>query len=269
MNQTSIDTLSHFLNMPLDSGDGVYQMFAGLPGAVVGQGADPLQRFVYIPGSRRDRVVLVAHIDTIWDKSYKKPFSESRGVILENGIFKSNHPGCGIGADDRAGCAMLWTLRDCGHSLLITDGEEQGKHGARYLKRHHPKLFRELNCHRYMIEFDWKGTDGCLYNQVDNTKRFKKYITRQLGFTDSQAKGGTDLGVLCKNICGVNLGVGYRGHHTNSEQLVLADWENTFHKVSAFLEGKQPRFRTLFFPRYIRFSKIAVNKVLRILHIKK
>ena len=32
----------------------------------------------------------------------------------------------GIGADDRAGCAILWLLKDSGHSLLVTNGEEIG-----------------------------------------------------------------------------------------------------------------------------------------------
>lgn len=264
-----IDTLLNFLNTPLDSGDEIFDRFAALPGAVAGKGAEPLQRYVYIPGARKDRVVLVAHIDTVWDRSYNNPFSEPRGVIFEDGIFKSNCPQCGIGADDRAGCAMLWQLKSCGHSILIVDGEERGKHGANNLRKSNHKLFRELNRHRYMIEFDWKGTNCCLYNQVDNTKRFKKYITEKLGFIDSKAKGGTDLGVLCLQACGVNLGVGYSGWHTNNEQLVLSDWENTLDKVRAFLEKPQPKFRARALPRYIRFVKRCVKKVLKAIRIMK
>ena len=268
MSTKHIETLLRFLNTPLDCGDAIFEMFSQLPGAIVGKGQNPLQRYVYIPGTRKDRVVLVAHIDTIWDRAYPYTFSEPREVILEDGIFKSSHPGCGIGADDRAGCAILWELRNCGHSVLITDGEEYGKHGAYYLKRYNKKLFRELNRHRYMIEFDWKGTNCCLFNQVDNTKKFKQHIIKDLGFLDSKHSGGTDLEALCCHICGVNLGIGYANWHSPAEQLVLADWENTLEKVRIFLEKKQPKFRTLWLPRHIRFAKRCVKKAMQLLSIK-
>lgn len=257
-----------FLNTPLDSGDLIFEKFAALPGAIVGKGQAPLARYVYIPGTREDRVVLVAHIDTVWDQSYKKPFTGQRSVVLEDGVFRSTNPDYGIGADCRAGCAMLWELLGCGHSILIADGEEHGKHGANYLKKGAPKLYAELNRHSYMIELDWKGTDCCLFNQVDNTSGFKTYIETKFGFTDSKAKGGTDIGVLCRNICGVNIGVGYHNYHTPKEILVLSEWENTLGKLRAFLENPQPRFRSLFFPKYVRFAKKCVRKVLNIIKIK-
>lgn len=269
MENKHIDLLLSFLNTPLDSGDAIFARFAALPGAVSDTGANPLQRYVYLPGTRADRVLLVAHIDTVWDRAYKKPFSEPREAVFEDGIFCSNHPACGIGADCRAGCAMLWELRQSGHSILIVDGEEHGKHGANYLKKTNRKLFRTLNRHQYMIEFDWQGTDGCLFNQVDNTTKFKAYIENVLGFTDSNAKGGTDLQVLCQRVCGVNLSIGYHKCHKNEEQLVLSEWENTLEKVRAFLERPQPHFSTLFFPKYIRFAKRCINKLLRILRLKK
>ncbi len=264
-----IHILSNFLNTPLDSGDEIFAKFSTLPGAVVGVGEKSLQRFVYIPGNRKDRVVLCAHIDTIWDRAYKKPFSGERTVIFEDGIFKSHSDVCGIGADDRAGCAMLWELRECGHSILIIDGEEFGKVGAKYLKNSHKKLYRELNRHRYMLALDWKGTDCCLFNQVDNTKNFKRYIEKDLGFLDSKTNGGSDLQILCRRVCGANLGVGYYSWHTPKETLVMTEWENTLNKVSAFLENPQPRFHSRVFPRYVRLAKICANKALRILKLKK
>ena len=119
-----------------------------------------------------------------------------------------------------------------------------------------------------MIEFEWKGTDCSLFNQVDNTKKFKKYIEQDLGFTDSQAKGGCDLQILCRRICGVNLGVGYHKWHCAKETVVLSEWENTLQKVGAFLEKPQKRYPSLFFPPYIRFLKRCVSKGLRILKLK-
>lgn len=259
------ETLLEFLNTPLNSGDQIYERFASLPGAIAGKGDKHQERYVYIPGKRKDRVVLVAHIDTIWDKAYDKAFSEDRDVLFDDGVFSSNHSGCGIGADDRAGCAMLWKLRDCGHSILITDGEEKGKVGAWYLRKSNKQLFRELNKHCYMIELDWKGTNCCLFNQVDNTKKFKQQIEKVLGFTDSKAKGGTDLSVLCRHICGVNLGIGYRSHHTIKEQLVLPEWENTLIKLREYLALPQTRFRSKFFAPYVRLAGRAFDKMKSIL----
>ena len=269
MQNNYIDTLFEFLQTPLESGDKIIEKFASLPDAVVGKGPEALQRYVYIPGKVKNGVVLVAHTDTVWDKEYKKPFTKEHRIIFEDGIFKSAENECGIGADDRAGCAMLWELRNSGYSLLITDGEEFGKHGAKYLRKRNRKLFRKINKHSFLIELDWKGTDCCLFNQVDNTEKFKSYIEQKLGFCDSKANGGTDLQILCKKVCGVNIGIGYHKWHSNEEYLVLSEWENTLSKLESFLKNPQPKFRTLFWPRHIRFIKRCINKALRILKIKK
>ncbi len=257
--------LTGFLNTPLECADELFDRFAALPHAITATGSEPLQRYVYIPGTRKDRVVLVAHTDTVWDKAYNKAFEGAPCVELHNGVFSSANPTCGIGADCRAGCAMLWVLRDCGHSILLVNGEEHGKHGARYLRKSNPKLFRELNRHCYMIELDWKGTDCCLFNQVDNTKKFKAYIENILGFADSNAKGGTDLQVLCRHVCGVNIGIGYHSWHTPKEQLVVSEWENTLAKLSDFLKRPQKRYRSKFFTPYILFCKRCINKAVRII----
>ena len=269
MQNNHIETLLEFLNTPLDSATKILERFSSLPNAVTGVGDKTLQRYVYIPGKIKNGVLLVAHADTIWDKAYNLPFSKEHRVIFEDGVFKSTESECGIGADDRAGCAMLWELRNNGYSMLITDGEEKGKHGARFLKQHNHKLFREINKHSFLMELDWKGTDCCLFNQVDNTEKFKRYIEQKLGFSDSKANGGTDLQILCKKVCGVNIGIGYHKWHSNNEFLVLSEWENTLSKLNEFLKYPQPRFRTLFCPRHIRFVKRCINKALRILKIKK
>lgn len=232
--------LERFLSMPLSNSDGIFELFSALPGAVTGCGEKPLQRYVFVPGSRKDAVVLVAHGDTIWDAHYGDP--KETKLCFHDGVFTGENPHCGIGADDRGGCAMLWALRESGHSLLLTDGEEYGKLGMKYLKKSNRRLFRKLNRHRFAICLDWQGTNGCLYNQVDNTRRFQDYITRQLGFQDSHAEGGSDLQILCKRICGVNVGVGYHRFHRPGESLDVTQWENTRACLEAFLRNPQPRF---------------------------
>ena len=237
------ELLERFLNIPVSCSDTLFEMFAALPRARYGKGEKPLQRFVYVPGTRKDRVLLVAHADTVWDENYVAPVKHEVAYD-ERGWFYSAVPDAGIGADDRAGCAVLWALRDSGHSLLIVDGEEHGKIGAAYIRKNLPRLFGELNRHRYMIQFDWAMTDICLYNHVNITPKFERYIEQQLGFFDYKVKGTCDLVILCRNICGVNLGVGYRQIHVPEERLVLADWEHTYQIVSEHLKKPQKRFPT-------------------------
>ncbi len=267
MNNEHIETLLEFLNTPLDSGDAVFDRFASLPGAVTGCGSEPLQRYVYIPGAREDRVVLVSHIDTIWDRAYGSAAAQEHPVVFENGAFRSGSPELGIGADDRAGCAMLWQLRSSGHSLLLLDGEEHGKRGARYLRSTNRRLFRELNRHCFMMELDWAGTNSCLFNQVDVTGKFRRFIEAQ-HFKDSHAKGGTDLQILCRHVCGVNIGVGYHNWHSPKEHLVLSEWENTLAALQKFLDAPQKKYRTkpLIFSK--NFIKRVIKKFLHILRLK-
>lgn len=268
--QENMQTLERFLNMPLSDGGEIFRLFSQLPGAVSASGPEKLQRYVYVPGTREDAVVLVAHADTVWDSAYGNPHD---GVLaLHNGFFYSQNPDCGIGADDRAGCAMLWALRNSGHSLLVLDGEERGKHGARYLRTSNKQLFQELNRHRFMMEFDWKGTGGCLYDQVDNTKVFQQHIAQRLGFQDDRVKGGCDLQILCHKICGVNVGVGYHSFHMPQECLCVSEWENTLEKVCLFLQQPQPRFPVSIPGRclsILRKVKHGIGGLLRRLRLKK
>ena len=255
------ETVDKFLKMPIDSADQVLETFAQLPGAVVGKGSAPMERYVYVPGSRTDRILLVAHADTVWDQQYGNPAQQE--IVLENGIYRGTNPNCGIGADDRAGCAMLWALKDSGHSLLVLDGEEHGKIGARYLRDSDPKLYKELNHHRFMMEFDWTRPGGCLYSQVKNTQKFKKYIKTALGCTDDHNNGGCDLQILCRRICGVNIGIGYKNNHKPEEVLVLDGWVKACKKISEFLRPEHPCFKIPAGKRFWAFFRRMIRKVVK------
>lgn len=256
--------LEQFLNTPLSNGDEIFRMFSTLPGAVAAQGKKPLERYVYVPGTRKNRVLLVAHADTVWDQSYGKAAETT--VVFKDGVFSGTNPKCGIGADDRAGCAMLWALRDSGHSLLLVDGEEHGKRGAAFLRRRSFSLYRQINRHQFMIELDWQGTGTCLYNQVDNTPEFKQYIADVLGVSEADSTGGCDLQVLCDAVCGVNVGVGYHMFHRAGESLVLDEWEQTLERLRLFLCKEHPRFTIPAqkrIARYRRLLKGIIGKFLR------
>ena len=261
------ELLEEFLFYPLDRTEEIFARFEALPGAVFGRGEHPMERYVCVPGSRENRIVLVAHADTVWDAAYGRPAEGA--VCFEDGVFKSANPNCGIGADDRAGCAMLWALRNSGHTLLLVNGEEKGKIGARFLRKSNPELFKELNRHRFMIELDWRGTGGCLFNQVDYTKRFHDYITDVLGFQDDRTSGGCDLQVLCHKICGVNVGVGYYGWHRPGECLNVQEWENTYNCLLKFLESEHPQFPISRWKRMRRFLGRIKGKIWRILKLEK
>lgn len=264
-----IELLESFLQYPLSNAQGIFERFKTIPGAISHRGETDLQQFVYIPGTRKDRVLLVAHGDTVWDEAYGNP--RENALVLENGIFHSGDPACGIGADDRAGCAMVWALRDSGHSLLIVNGEEKGKHGARFLRKAYPKLYRELNRHQFMMEMDWAGFGGCLYNQVDNTPAFKAYITDTLGYTDSKAKGGCDLQILCRKICGVNVSTGWNHCHRPTETLDCAQWLQNYEALKSFLEKPQPRYKIARISRIKRFAgkvKAKLGALARKLHLR-
>lgn len=259
------EILDQFLYIPITSSQEVFEKFAQLPGAIWEKGEKPLQQFVYIPGTREDRVLLSAHADTVWDAFYGNP--QEAAVQYANGEYFSSSEVCGIGADDRAGCAMVWALRDSGHSLLILDGEEKGKVGAKYLRKSHKKLFRELNRHRFVLELDWAGDRECLFNQVENTQAFKKYI--QTAFTDSQKKGGSDLQILCRDICGANLSVGWQNCHTPREKLMVSHWESNYAALKAFLEKPQPQFKIPLKWKLRRDIRLLTGRILRKLGLRK
>jgi hypothetical protein len=145
----------------------------------------------------------------------------------------------GIGADDRAGCGILWLLRDLGHSLLITSGEESGCIASKRLANN--KWWREkLNSHNFAVEFDRRGYKDCVFYDV-GTNKFAKYIQEETGYK-SQSGFGTDIKVICSSICGVNLSVGYYSEHSPDEKLVVDQWKNTLTMSREWLSKPTPKF---------------------------
>jgi hypothetical protein len=237
------DLLETFLKLPLGGTDEIFALFSSLPGAIFKEGKHPMERFVYIPGTRKDRVLLTAHADTVWDERYGvAPLEPIEPKCAISFYFSASYKH-GIGADDRVGCAMLWGLRNCGHSILLTDGEEKGKIGARYLRKHHKKLYREINrTHRMILALDAPGSSCYLLNQVDYTSQFRDYIEDQLAITHGLMGGGSDLEILCGRICGANLGVGYINPHRNVEMFIIQGWNDLYRKLYDFLQKEHPRF---------------------------
>lgn len=238
MKTSNIPQISEWMLM---SQDDVLNQFYSLNKAYSdGIGQD---RFVFVPGTRDDRVLLVAHADTYWPE--EKPeigcynsilFSRRRDEKIEvkskseTSIIKN---GMGIGADDRAGCALIWLLRNLGHSILITSGEEKGCIATKRLMKNE-WWKKELNStHSFAVQFDRRGCNDAVFYDV-GTKKFVKFIQESTGF--KPARGfSTDIKEICKDICGVNLSVGYYNEHTSEEQLYLDQLYNTFLIVKELL----------------------------------
>ncbi len=228
-----IEVLRSFLEIPLGSADRVFDRFLEIPGAIYrGEG---LERFLYVIGSRSNKVLLVAHADTIWDREYGYDPGPTNEISIENGEIRAVNGNFGLGADDRAGCAILWLLRDLGHSLLVTNGEEHGQTGSSWLMGDNEDIAEEINQdHQFVIEFDRRnGGDFKCYDI--GTDEFRSHVAKKTGYTEPDRRFTTDIVKLCREIAGVNLSVGYDNEHHENEYLSIAEWEHTLNVVREWL----------------------------------
>ncbi len=237
MTSCEFKVLTEFLSFPLENSDPVFEKFIAMKKGVF-HGSEK-RRFLYIPGRRKNKVLLVAHADTWWE------YYCENDVVFEDGRFFSTGE-YGIGADDRAGCAIVWLLKDSGHSILITDGEERGVLGSCYLYSQHREIYDEINReHQFMVEFDRRnGNDFKCYDS--GSSDFKKYVALKTGFSEPDKKSTTDIAVLCNKICGVNLSIGFYNEHTENEHLIYEEWLNTLNISRKWLKEKYlPKFKLI------------------------
>ncbi len=234
---TDQETLFDFLSYPLGDSDSLLKRFAALPGAI--HRGSGFRQFVFIEGSRENRIVLVAHADTVW------PWGEYRtqkpDLQLKDGIITNRNGG--LGADDRAGCAIVWLLRNSGHSILITDGEEFGLQGSSFLMAENPDIADEINLtHKFCVQFDRRNSRDFKCYSV-GTDEFRAYIAAETGYQEPDRHSCTDIVELCRDICGVNFSIGYYKEHTDREYLVLDEWQSTLRTCKKWLTRKKlPRF---------------------------
>lgn len=254
-NNTKLPWIAQWLCMTQKQ---VLDKFQGIPGSFsdgVGQ-----ERFVYLDGTRPDKALLVAHADTVWH--WLEKGDDSRiGLKYENGVLSSSKKestfeiqyqlkknktrtvtkhGVGIGADDRAGCGIVWKLRKLGHSLLITSGEECGCIATHRIMR--SSYWRnKIAEHAFAVEFDRRHNNDIVFYDV-GTNAFAKYVEEQTGYKPAPGSV-TDISYLCKNICGVNMSVGYYNEHSSDEHLVIKEFERTLQTAYKWLSQKDlPKF---------------------------
>lgn len=239
MNMNDTDILEEFLNLPLGSSDEVFNKFAGIPGAI--RRGSGLEQFLFVEGNRVNRVLLVAHADTYWDEHYGENGNESQELFQLDGIIRNKNSG--LGADDRAGCAIIWLLKEMGHSILITNGEEHGRKGSNWLMNKNHDIADAINLnHQFVVQLDRRNDKDFKCYSV-GTDKFRTYVRKTTGYSEPDRSSYTDIVTLCRDICGVNLSIGYRSEHSEDEHLVVSEWVNTLNICRKWLSASElPHF---------------------------
>ena len=214
--ERDIKTLKAFLGCNLKNADAIFTQFEKLDGAKLYKGKIANERFLFRKGTREDAVTLVAHADTVFKGGtrFDYPSTSSRNqyangldfyskyvlstynppksrpintkqtivskMVKGQEILAGSNRDVGIGADDRAGCAILWLLQNSGHNLLVLDGEESGCLGARFLMKDHPEIRAEIEKSRFCIEFDRHGKEDYKCYEIPVEDKFKRYRLRQI-----------------------------------------------------------------------------------------
>ena len=180
----------------------------------------------YIYAEGEIPIALVAHMDTV----FKKPPSEIFFDERHNVMFSPQ----GLGADDRAGVFAIIQIIRGGQKphVIFTTDEEYGALGAMELS----KLDCPFTNLKYIIQLDRRGSDDCVFYDCDN-EEFVEYI-ESFGFTWNYGSF-TDISELCPSwkIAGVNLSVGYRDEHSETEVLFVGQLLATISKVKKMLNA--------------------------------
>jgi acetylornithine deacetylase/succinyl-diaminopimelate desuccinylase-like protein len=182
-----IATLQKFLEFDNANSDDIFELFKSvLPNSIYREAPESdedslYQKFLYFEGARENKVVLVAHTDTVFENDFRILNQKKKITINQKRCFVGDSQVFGIGADDRVGCAMLYLLRESGHSLLLVDGEELGCIGSKWLVEEHKDILDRLNSHQFMIQFDMKGNNQFKTYDVGSDD-FDRYIEKQTGY---------------------------------------------------------------------------------------
>ena len=149
---------------------------------------------------------------------------------------------------------MLWLLKDLGHHILVCDYEESTHRdatgncvGSRYLMREHQDIARLINNSSFVFEFDRRLAYGkrkehyTCYN-LPVSQEFRDFMETNTGFIDDDKTGYTDIMVLCTEVCGANICVGYSHAHSPNEKISISAFQNTYEIMSKLLKNDLKRF---------------------------
>jgi len=222
---------------------------ANLPGAIRGDETGPGKDdgWAYFPGTNDAdcRVLLVAHVDTVANTlPTRDEIWQRGGMLTRQGKGKYGYNRQPLGADDRAGVAATWCLRESGHSILWTDGEETGGWGVQAAIACISHLLEQ---HIYMIQIDRAGDEVLALYPGATSDEFEDFLHQNLPVFDQYWGTFTDIATLgpALGLCGANLAAGYLYEHTAQEVLFLDSLEGTTRNLDRLLRGQGParRFR--------------------------
>jgi hypothetical protein len=209
----------------------------------VGCGAN---KALFIEGTRPNRCIMVAHADTFWTFSMRSRLAFDdyaiNDVAVSRGRVHSITKRTGIGADDRAGVAIIWQLASLGHSILITDGEECGALGARYVAERWHQWSEIQDRHTFCVEFDRRGIEDFKTYDV-GTPEFNAYVSKSINRPIAAPHSFSDISYACTRIPGANLGVGYYNEHTVKEYVDISEWQSTLEVARSWLSSELPYFK--------------------------
>lgn len=210
---------------------------------------NPQKHWVWIRTKENwtEHETLVAHIDTVSD--YDTAPSANDLLILTPGNTlvldeKADAKIKCLGADDRAGVAMIWQLvksivskqEKVDFNLFFPSGEEVGTQGTREFLRIYKETFKTP----YMLEFDRRGNDIVGYDNGNIS--FMDDLEQ--AFDKATATGTfSDIAVFQRElkILSANISVGYKHEHTRSEELNLDTWYATFEKLKELIADYDAR----------------------------
>ena len=162
------DVLKKFLDF--DSHEKIICEFYKFDNSSVSVTSDDTKKFIYIPGKRKDRVLLVSSLVSESD------YEILGNSIFENGIYRSSDPKARLDVE-RAGSAILYLLRDTGHSLLITVDKNTwdvfSPNVLQIIKTCNKDLYCEFNhTHQYVLEFNYKNSNNLNFCGLPVTQDF-------------------------------------------------------------------------------------------------
>lgn len=160
----------------------------------------------------------VSHTDTV---SNNKPTT----LTVKNGVVRN--PDGVLGADDRAGCYMLYKMIKNGVRgiYILTDEEECGGIGADECAR--SNIFHVLQDNTSaLIELDRESDRDIALYGYDNGALTELFEQRDYGCAWGSYTDIVDLS-KASGIASINLSVGYYRQHTKREYLVLHEMYHT------------------------------------------
>jgi len=176
--------------------------------------------------------LLSAHTDTVHKT---KPIH----ITNTNGVL-TNKDG-GLGADDRAGCYIIYELLrssvSTDYMYILTDLEEVGGVGGKDFALSDVFENDVLPKVSYFIGLDRKGSSDCASYDYDNQELFEYMADEGYNYAF-----GTFTDVMTfsqhSDIACFNMSIGYYNEHKANESLVLSEMYNTYNTLVDGMNGE-------------------------------